>query len=57
MDCFSNIENEELLYIDGGCVWCRIGATLITVGGVVASGFNPVAVGLAIPAIIFTWAC
>ncbi len=51
------LSETELVEIGGGCVWCRIGATLITVGGVVASGCNPVAVGFAVPSLIFTWAC
>ena len=57
MNNFKELNQNELNAIDGGCVWCRIGATLMTVGGVVASGCNPVAVGLAVPALIFTWAC
>lgn len=57
MDCYIELSKEELSVIDGGCTWCKVGATLITVGGVVASGCNPVAIGFAIPGIIFTWAC
>lgn len=57
MNEFNIMTDEEILVIDGGCTWCRAGATLMTVGGVVASGCNPVAVALAVPAIIATWVC
>lgn len=57
MNTFIEINEFELTSIDGGCTWCRVGATLMTVGGVVASGCNPVAVTLAVPSLIVTWAC
>ncbi len=57
MNTFTEINELELISIDGGCTWCRVGATLMTVGGVVASGCNPVAVTLAVPSLIVTWAC
>lgn len=57
MNTFSEMTQIELYENQGGCFWCRIGATVITVGGVVASGCNPVAIVLAVPAVIFTWAC
>ena len=57
MNNFVELTNFEMDEIDGGCVWCRVEATMMTVGGVVASGCNPVAVVLAVPALIATWAC
>ena len=57
MDCYIELSKEELSVIEGGCTWCKVGATLIAVGGVVASGCNPVAIAFAIPCIFFTWAC
>ena len=57
MNNFAELSDYELLSIEGGCTWCRVGATLITVGGVVASGCNPVAVGFGVVAIATTWAC
>ena len=57
MENFNELKSTDLFDISGGCFWCKAGATLITIGGVVASGCNPVAFGLAIPALIFTWAC
>lgn len=57
MNNFAELSDYELLSIEGGCTWCRVGATLITVGGVVASGCNPVAVGFGVVAIAATWAC
>lgn len=57
MNEFYEMTEGELDSIVGGCTWCKVGATLMTVGGVVASGCNPVAVGLAVPAVIATWVC
>lgn len=57
MTAYIELTPCEMMEIDGGCTWCKIGATIITVGGVVLSGCNPIAVGAAVPAIIFTWAC
>ena len=57
MNAYSELTPQEMMVINGGCTWCRIGATLLTVGGVVLSGCNPIAVAAAVPAIIFTWAC
>ncbi|MGN0305645.1 MAG: hypothetical protein ACI4D2_05750 [Lachnospiraceae bacterium] len=57
MNTFTEINELELTSIDGGCTWYRVGATLMTVGGVEASGCDPVAVTLAAPSLIVTWAC
>ena len=56
MTAFQEIEQSSLYDIEGGCTWCKVGSTLITVGGVAASGFNPVAIAVAVPAIVLTWA-
>lgn len=57
MNLYVELSENELTELSGGCVWCRIGATIITVGGVVASGCNPVAIAFAVPSLVFTWAC
>lgn len=57
MNNLYEMTNVELDQVDGGCTWCKVGATIMTVGGVVASGCNPVAVALAVPAVIATWIC
>lgn len=44
MENFSYISNDDLEAINGGGIWGKIGGTLITVGGVIATGVNPVSV-------------
>ena len=35
---FTNIGCEELLLIDGGCKYCKIGGSLVAIGGAIAGG-------------------
>lgn len=55
MDNFSNISNADLEAINGGGIWGKIGGTLITVGGVIATGVNPVSVVIGVIALGDIW--
>ena len=56
MGNFIELSNNELLDIDGGGVWGKIGCTLMTVGGVMITGVNPVSASLGVVAIYTIWA-
>lgn len=49
--------NSDLMETDGGCTWCKVGQSLITVGGIIATGCNPVSLTIGGIALIATWAC
>lgn len=55
MEKFSNLRTDEMMAIDGGCTWCKVGATLITVGGVLVTGVTGVGVAWGIMGIATIW--
>ncbi len=55
MDNFISISSADLEAINGGGIWGQIGGTLITVGGVIATGVNPVSVAIGIVALGDIW--
>lgn len=55
MNTFVELKSRDLEIIDGGCVWCKIGGTLVTVGGVIATGVNPVSVGIGLVSLYTIW--
>ena len=54
---FQMLNEQEMLDVEGGCTWCKVGQTLIAVGGVLATGVNPAAVAIAAVSIACTWMC
>lgn len=55
MENFEIIRNEELLCIEGGGVLGKVGGTLITVGGIIATGVNPVSVVIGGISLVTIW--
>lgn len=55
MNGFVELTTNEMYSLDGGCVGCKIGGTLVTVGAVIGTGVNPVSVVFGIAALYTIW--
>lgn len=49
------LTNDELYGVEAGGIWGKIGGTLITVGGVIATGVNPVSVTIGVITLGTIW--
>lgn len=52
---FNELQCEELISIEGGCTGCKVGGTLVTVGGLIAFGVSGPAVFVAAVALYTIW--
>lgn len=55
MQNFMEISQADLFDITGGGIWGKIGSSLITIGGVIASGCNPISIVIGVVSLIAIW--
>lgn len=49
------LTNDELYDVEAGGIWGKIGGSLVTVGGIIATGVNPVSVTIGVISLGTIW--